>query len=61
MTKKEVEDFLRKRAEEERRGGNTKSLEPTFDYHTGSYLAFEEWLAQLMKKWDKLAGSTSQT
>jgi hypothetical protein len=57
MSKKEVEDFLRKRFDEEKGRGNTKSLEPTFDYQTSRYLTFEEWLDQLMKKWDKLADS----
>jgi hypothetical protein len=57
MSKKEVEDFLRKRSEEEKERENAKSLEPTFDYLTSKYLTFDEWLDQLMKKWDKLASS----
>jgi hypothetical protein len=57
MSNRDVEDFLRKRLEEERGLGNTKILEPTFDYHTSRYLTFEEWLDQLMKKWDKLSVS----
>ena len=57
LSKKEVEDFLRKRAEEEKERGNTKSLEPTFDYLTNKYLSFDEWLDQLAKKWDKPADS----
>jgi hypothetical protein len=56
MSKEEDENFLRKRAEDERARGNTMTLEPSFDYHTGKSLAFEEWLPQNVKKWDKLAG-----
>jgi len=54
LSKKELDEFLRKRCEDERARRNTKFLEPTFDYHTNKYLTFEEWLEQLMKKWDKL-------
>ena len=57
MSRKEVEDFLRKRSEEEKERGNAKSLEPTFDYLTNRYLSFDEWLDQLLRKWDKLADS----
>lgn len=57
MAKKDAEDFLRKRSEEEKERGNTKSLEPTFDYLTNRYLSFDEWLDHLLKKWDKLADS----
>ena len=57
MSKKAVEDFLRKRSEEEKERGNTKSLEPTFDYLTNRYLSFDQWLDQLAKKWEKLAES----
>jgi len=58
LSKKEVEDYLRKRLEEERGRGGDKILEPTFDHHTNRYLTFEEWLDFLIRKWDKL-GSPS--
>jgi hypothetical protein len=57
MSKKEVEDFLRKRCEEERSKGNNKTLEPTFDHDTNQYLTFDEWLDHLVKKWGKLVTS----
>jgi hypothetical protein len=54
LSKKHVEEYLRKRCEEERNRGQAKVLEPTFDHHTNKYLTFEEWLDYLIKKWDKL-------
>jgi hypothetical protein len=58
LSKKEVEEYLRKRSEEERSLGNVKILEPTFDYHTSRYLTFEAWLDYLVRKWDKLSLGT---
>lgn len=55
LSKKAVEDYLRKRCEDERSRGNAKILEPTFDHHTNKYLTFEEWLDFLVRKWDKLS------
>ncbi len=62
-SKKEVEDLLRKRCEEEKSKGNTKTLEPTFDHDTNQYLSFDEWLERFVKKWGKLAtsGAGSET
>jgi hypothetical protein len=57
MSKKEVEDFLRKRSEEETNKGNIKTLEPTFDHDTNQYLTFDEWLDHFLKKWSKLVTS----
>jgi len=54
LSKKHVEDYLRKRSEEERNLGHVKILEPTFDHYIGRYLTFEAWLDSLIKKWDKL-------
>lgn len=54
LSKKHVEDYLRRRSEEERNLGHVKILEPTFDHYSGRYLTFEEWLDALMKRWDKL-------
>jgi hypothetical protein len=55
LSKKHVEEYLRKRSEEERSSGQVKILEPTFDHHTNKYLTFEEWLDYLVRKWDKLS------
>ena len=57
MSKKDLQDFLQNRSEEEKSRGNTKSLEPTFDCLTDRYLTFEDWVEQLTKKWSKLAES----
>lgn len=55
LSKKDAEDYLRKRSEEERSRGDVKILEHTFDHHTNRYLTFEEWLDYLVRKWDKLS------
>ena len=55
LSRIQVEDYLRKRSEEERSRGGNKILEPTFDHHTSRYLTFDEWLDFLIRKWDKLA------
>ena len=57
MSKKDVENLLQKRSEEEANKGNAKTLEPTFDHDTNQYLAFDEWLDDLVKKWSRLASS----
>jgi hypothetical protein len=57
FSKKEAEDLLRRWAEEQQSKGDTKTLEPTYDHATGKYLAFEGWLNQFLKHWDKLAAS----
>jgi len=57
FSKKEAEDLLRRWAEEQQSKGDTKTLEPTYDHATGKYLAFEEWLNQFLKHWDKLPTS----
>jgi hypothetical protein len=59
LTKDEVADYLRKRAEEEKEHGAYKALEPCYDQITGKYLPFEVWLDQLLKQWEKLAAPQS--
>ena len=54
LTKEEVADYLKKRAEEEKEAGAFKALEPCYDQITGKYLLFEDWLDQLLKQWDVL-------
>jgi hypothetical protein len=54
-SKDEVAEILRKRAAEEKERGGYKSLEPCYDPHSGKYLAFGEWLEQLLKQWEKLS------
>jgi hypothetical protein len=57
FSKKEAEEVLRKLAEEQQSRGDAKTLEPTYDHDTGKYLAFDEWLDQFIKRWDKLMPS----
>ena len=57
FSKKEVEDLLRRWAEEQQSKGDKKTLEPTYDHATGKYLTFEEWLDQFLNHWDKLPAS----
>lgn len=57
FSKKEVREFLEKHAEEKRREGDSKALEPCYDLSTGRYLSFEEWMDGFLKNWDKLTVS----
>jgi hypothetical protein len=57
LSKQEAEEILRTLAEEQQSKGDAKTLEPTYDHATGRYLAFEEWLVQFLKHWDKLMPS----
>jgi hypothetical protein len=57
FSKQEAEEILRKLAEEQQTKGDAKTLEPTYDHATGRYLAFEEWLGQFLKHWDKFGAS----
>ena len=61
LTKEEVADYLRKRAQEEKEAGAFKALEPCYDQITGKYLPFEDWLEQLLKQWEKLAAPPELT
>ena len=56
-SKEKAEQILRKLAEEQKSQGDIKTTEPTYDHGTGRYLAFEEWLDQFLKHWDKLPTS----
>ncbi|OPX36901.1 MAG: hypothetical protein B1H12_06075 [Desulfobacteraceae bacterium 4484_190.2] len=53
-SRKEVKQILEQFANEMKNEGNCKSLEPCFDYSTGKYLSFEEWMDHFFKKWDRL-------
>jgi hypothetical protein len=55
FSKEEVKKALEEFADEMRKEGNTKSLEPCYDYRTGKYLSFEEWAEQYLKIWDKFS------
>ena len=55
FSKKEFGQILRQYAEQKRNDGDYKPLEPCYDYSTGKYLTFEEWLDQFLKNWDRLS------
>ena len=42
---------------EEKKLGEYKALEPCYDHSSGKYLSFEEWLDQLLRKWETLSVS----
>jgi hypothetical protein len=54
LSKKDLKELLEQYAESRRREGDLKPLEPCYHIHTGTYLAFEEWMNQLLRKWEKL-------
>jgi len=37
--------------------GDRKALEPCYDIRTGTYLALQEWMSSVMKKYDKLSAT----
>jgi hypothetical protein len=55
LSKKELKELLGNYAENRRREGDSKPLEPCYDISTGAYLAFEEWMDSFLKKYDKLS------
>jgi hypothetical protein len=57
LSEKEVSQFLEKRTEAIRNGGDDRALEPCYDHNTTRYLSFEEWMDRFLKNWDKLPKS----
>lgn len=57
ISRKDLEELLRKMIEATSGHSDEKSLEPAFDYRTGKYLTFEEWLTELMKNWNRIPDS----
>ena len=54
ISKEELKFFLGKKANEQRQGGNERPLTPRYDYQSGKYLAFDEWMENLFKFWPKI-------
>ncbi len=54
ISKQEAARTLKKIAGEEMDRGNKKPLEPCYDLQTGEYLSFDQWLDNLLKKWDRI-------
>ncbi len=55
LSKEEVKKVLVELADEMKKEGKSKSLEPCYDYRTGKYLSFEEWVDHYLRIWDKLS------
>ncbi|MBW2003636.1 MAG: hypothetical protein JRI72_03335 [Deltaproteobacteria bacterium] len=56
FSKEEVKQILKEFADEMKDEGNNKPLEPCYDYSTGKYLSFEEWMDHYLKFWDRISG-----
>ena len=54
FSREEVKQILTEYAEDKKKEGNLKILEPCYDYSTGKYLSFEQWLEHYLKIWDSL-------
>ena len=54
FSRDEVKQILAEYAEEMRKEGNLKIFEPCYDYNTGKYLSFDQWMEQYLKNWDRL-------
>jgi hypothetical protein len=54
LSKEGLKGLLESYAEERRREGDYKPLEPCYDISTGAYLIFEEWLNAFLRKYEKL-------
>jgi vacuolar-type H+-ATPase subunit I/STV1 len=48
-TIEDVKQILEQFADELKTEGNMKPLEPCYDYSTGKYLSFEEWMDHYLK------------
>ncbi len=53
-SKDEVKQILIEQANKEKESGNKKIVGPCYDYRSGKYLDFEEWLNRLLKEWKKI-------
>ncbi len=54
FSREEVKQILEQFVNEMKNEGNNKPLKPCYDYSTGKYLSFEEWMDHFFKKWDRL-------
>ena len=55
-SREEVKQVLREFAVEMKNEGNSKPLEPSYDYSTREYLSFEEWMGHYLKIWNRISG-----
>jgi len=54
ISKEDLKAFLEKKAGEQRQEGNERLLTPRYDYQSGKYLDFEQWMENLFKFWSKI-------
>ncbi len=54
-SKEELKHILEEFANEMKNKANTKPLAPRYDYSTGKYLSFEEWVDHYLRIWDRLS------
>ncbi|MBW1782860.1 MAG: hypothetical protein JRL30_19225 [Deltaproteobacteria bacterium] len=55
FSRQAVSKVLEEFADKMKKEGNTKPLDPCYDYRTGRYLSLEEWVEHYLKVWDKLS------
>ena len=55
FSREEVKKILEEFAGEIRNEGNSKPLDPCYDYSTGKYLSFEEWMDHYLTIWDRFS------
>ena len=53
-SKEEVKEILLEQAKKEEESENKKILGSCYDYRTGKYLEFKDWLQRLLKEWNKI-------
>ena len=53
-SKEDVKEILLEQAKREEESGNKKILGFCYDYRSGKYLNFHNWLERLLKEWDKI-------
>ncbi|MEW6665714.1 MAG: hypothetical protein AB1512_10910 [Thermodesulfobacteriota bacterium] len=55
ISREQARQILLEFADEMKNKGNLKPLEPCYDYRTGRYLSFEEWIGHYLKTWENLS------
>ncbi len=53
-SKEKIKEILMELAKKEEEKGNKKLVSSCYDYRSGKYLSFEEWLEKAMKEWNKI-------
>jgi hypothetical protein len=56
FSREQVKQALEEFANELKKNGNVKPLEPCYDHSTGKYLRIEEWRDHYLRIWNSLSG-----